>query len=165
MKKFMSILAMLAFCFSACAFSPQPIEIPEGCENSIIMNKIGFYKEADFLLTLANVRALKEDAYTKEQVLDFFDDLTELLNTATYAELATFVLEKVKWVNENMGVEILILTEYGIDFLGNDLPIDQCDKELLLKHINKQRRYTQMVVQSENTNRLPFIINEAGTLL
>lgn len=140
------LVTMIILCaLCACSFL-QPAEIPEGCENSFIINKIPNYREVDVLFQLANVQGIRQDLYTREQALKFLDDCEAMLESTTYSDLAIFVIAKIKWLNEHAGVEVLILSQYVTDAFNEPLPLDACDIDLLKKHIQKQRTLIKMLM-------------------
>jgi hypothetical protein len=138
------LVPLLCLPILSCATGPQ--EIPVGCENSVIVNQIPNYKEVDFVLKLANVQAIKGDLYTKSQALEVLDEFEAMLNSGvTYANFASLVMQRIGWVNESAGVEIFMLSEY-VGLFAKPFEIDPCDRDLLLKHIAKQKMYINMII-------------------
>ena len=147
MKRF--FILFVVFCLVIPLFGcleSQPQVIPPGCEHSLIMRKIPDYRHVDILLQLANLEALKRHVYTKEQALDALKDIEAVLKdqSSTYAQLLSVVISKIRWVNEHAGSEIFILTQY-FQVFNSDRVIDPCDRDLLLKHLSKQKTVILMV--------------------
>jgi len=142
MKKSVKLLVVFLFglLFLTGCFNAQPQVPPPGCEHSLIVQKIPNYRNVDILLQIANLEALKQRVYTKEQALDALDDIEKVLKdeNATYSQLLSVVVSKVNWVNEHAGAELFILSQYFEIFKSNQ-KIDPCDRDLLLAHLAKQR--------------------------
>jgi len=147
MKKLVCCLIGLIMFIPACVTTTPP-PVPDNCQNSIIMNKIPEWKEVDILLQLGNLEALKNDVYTKQQALDAITDLENILKdpNATYADFLVLAINKIRWVNEHAGAEVFIVSQYFNDFNKN-IVIDPCDRDILMKHLMKQRKVVALVNQ------------------
>lgn len=107
--------------------------IPEGCENSLIYQKIDHPTMVKASLFLANAAALKKGLYSTDQVLSVLNELEGLLTpeSLTYQVLVTAMIPIINKLNENAGFIVLGLSP-GITQLQEDIPIDDCDREIIL---------------------------------
>lgn len=117
--------------------------IPTGCENSLIYKTIPNVKAVDAILQIANLEAIKYDAWKVEEAKGVVQAMLDLLNqeNLTYSSFIQYAVANVKWLNENVATESVIVINY-IDELNKPLPIDHCDIELLKTHLKHQ----QMVI-------------------
>ena len=135
MKK-LSIIFIMCISLVACAFTPNKDGVCDTEEPSLICEKIPEPEAADILLQLANLEALKNDAYTGKQALEFLDQCDKFITEVnTYADLADWLSTKV----ENIDAEIIILSGY-LKVLDKKLPIYDYDRMLLKQHIEHQRK-------------------------
>lgn len=139
------VVPMVCF-FGACAMLQGPT-VPEECQDSFLRTKYEYYKMGALVISLGNAQALKDNVYTKEQALKALSDVEAMLKNTetTYVELATYVLGKIKWVNEHAGIEVFILADFLVDMQANTAVIHPCDSELMLQDVGKLKLYTTMM--------------------
>jgi len=139
----MIILMLVAVAlFTGCA--SQEYQLPDACKDgadSYILKVMGDPGTLSKGLLLVQATALKTiDNYNKTKAVQFLDEIEEFLTLTdlTYAELVPYVLDKIKVANEEIGAAVFII---GADFeqLSARLPINPCDKALILIHLSKQR--------------------------
>lgn len=140
MNKWILVLVVLVTLFLGCSTTNV---IPPGCENSVILKQVPNAKEVDLLLKLANVQAVKQNLYTKSEALAAIESIETVLQneSITYADLAAQVLRYVDGANEKAGIEIFLIVDYIQGFKSQPIQIDQCDRDLLFKHLQQQRTY------------------------
>lgn len=148
MKKMKSsvLLTCVGMLVVGCAIF-QGTPVPEECQDSILRSNYEYYKAGALVLNLGNIQALEDNNYTKEQALVVFEEIDTMLKNSetTYVELATFILGKIKWVNDNAGVKVFILADFLLDMQNNMAKIHPCDLELMLTDLAKLRMYTNMM--------------------
>lgn len=140
------ILSMILLVwFSGCKYSELAGSNTEDdlCQNdeSLLKELIPDLKTSDVLFQLANHQAMKKNLYTKAQVESVFDEVEKYLlanNKITGQDMYTYAVEKIRWLRENAGEEIIILSQLAPKF-NVPRPITACDRALLLKHIQHQR--------------------------
>ena len=139
------VVVCLVFCMLGCAGTDVTPRV--GCENSLILKQIPDVKGVDFLLRLANVEALRHGLYTKSEALEVIAKLEELTNSkyVTYADLAAEVIKYVDWVNEHAGVEVFMIMDYLNGFKDVAVTINDCDRDLFIDHLERQKFYVNMV--------------------
>jgi hypothetical protein len=125
--------------------------IPDGCENSLI------YKEAAKLgvtpqligtiFQLANLELIKNDVVAKADISQFLDDVESLLDRdqTTYLDVVNMVVSRVSEIQDQFGPEVIVLITAFSQQLSEPIPIDDCDRQLLLQHIEDQRRVLETV--------------------
>ena len=113
--------------------------VPEGCENSVIYRLLPNPSQTGILLKLGNLAAIDADIYTPQQAIDVINETRLVLNSydTTYAILAMFVSDRV-------GPYIMILGDLVPDFKLYDIPINQCDLDILNKHLDEQEMICRM---------------------
>lgn len=115
---------------------------PVGCENSLIYKYVSSPGTTDLILKLALYELAKNKPEWREPVWEFLLACEKMitLENITYRYLMLEVVAAVDYLNENAGVELLILSEVLGDF-DKEILISDCDKDLLLQHIAKQKLY------------------------
>lgn len=133
----------------------QPYQAPECCYqedgsfvgDSLILEKIPDPRTASLVLQLTNLELLEEtDAYGVEDLEIFLNTVEQMIkNRVEWTKLFDYILIKAASINERFQQEVVLLSKYFISlYVG--LPISECDKQLLLRHIEKQR---QLIYQME----------------
>lgn len=142
-NKLMVLLPLLLVC--SCAH--RPATVPEGCENSLIVQEIPDYRQVDVILQTANLLAAKRDLYTHVQALEAVEALEKLIKDGvTYVGLVSAVSALTDTVNSLSSAEVFVLSQYFDMFSDRGAsPLDPCDKRLLLAHLAKQRRLLELV--------------------
>jgi hypothetical protein len=125
---------------------PDTCLTEDGQESSLILKTIKDPKAASIVLQFANLEALKHNLYNKEQVEQVLDTAEYMINqdAITFRTLIGFIRDRCEEVNGLVGSEIFVLSQY-IDVLDVGVEISPCDKDLLIRHINKQRVILEMV--------------------
>ncbi len=92
-----------------------------------------------------NYGLLKYSAYTKNQVLLAIDEI-ELFarDVVTYASLSFYVFERIKMLQQKFGSELIIISKY-LEILNKELPISDFDRQLILIHLEKQRKIVELI--------------------
>jgi hypothetical protein len=151
MKKYMALalgvilgLVLLVACATTTntgtTYPSSCVKQADGTWNSVILNKIPDPQSVDIMLQLANLEAIKQDVWTKdqaEQLLTWIE--TQLtLPDITFSTLIAQVLPMVTQLNNVAGAEVYLISQY-VTALNVPLPISACDKELIRAHLAKQR--------------------------
>lgn len=140
----MVLLIALVFTFMGCSYI-QTSKVCETEQKSLICEKIPHPEQAGILLQIANITALKKDAYSAEQAFKFLDDVESFLKEAdTYGNACRWIANEM----DKYDLEVLILSGY-IDILNIPETITEYDRELLLKHIERQRALIKTYVEKE----------------
>jgi hypothetical protein len=132
-----------------CATDPQAA--PDDCSNSLI-HKVAAEMHTTpqvvgTIFQLANLELLKHNVVAKDDVAKFLDDAESLLGreNTTYLDLVTLITLRVRSIQEKFEPELILLITAFSEQLSKPIPIDSCDKKLLLKHIADQRKVQEMV--------------------
>jgi len=143
-------MIFITMIISSCAGLNNNV-IPDGCENSLI------YKEAAKLgvtpqligtiFQLANLELIKNDVVAKADISQFLDDVESLLDRdqTTYLDVVNMVVSRVSEIQDQFGPEVIVLITAFSQQLSEPIPIDDCDRQLLLQHIEDQRRVLETV--------------------
>lgn len=146
--KFMRSFILVVLCaLFMCSCASRQIVPPAGCENSILYSQLGNQLlEVDAILKVANVVAIKEDVYTRAQALNAIDNLILVLNSnPSYLDFGMMVWEMVEDVNQTTRIEVLLVSEYLLESFNSPIPIDPCDKDLIVLHLEKQKRLIMLL--------------------
>jgi len=146
MKRIFSSLVIVGFLFGCGTFAGKPVR-PAGCEQSVLYDKIPNLKEVDLLLKIGVIEVVKKKPQLKTSILNGLNELDRLLSSPvppTYVDLLAVVTKDIAWINDQAGIEILILSEYAGVF-SQPIQIFPCDISLLREHIKKQIFYIDMV--------------------
>lgn len=143
-RKLIAVLVLLPF-LGACG--TVPVHLQQECADAYLVKNYEYYQTGALVVKIGNISALRNKIYTKEQALEAFDEIEEMLKTrtVTYSQLAAFALSKIRWVNDHAGIEIFILADFLVDMEANVEVIGWCDAEILLKDIAKLKLYTGMM--------------------
>lgn len=147
MKKFRVFVMLAVVFFSVSCATKGDWTPPPGCEDSLILANIGNVREVDMVLKLVNVRALRSDVYKQSEALRVLETLKDLVEypSVTYQEIALKVLNDIGWLNNYFGIEIMIASEYIATFKDAAIEISQCDRDLMLGHLESQIKYTKIL--------------------
>jgi len=108
--------------------------------------------DANLLFKLANLELVKQGAYAKEDCLTFLDNVESIIDSATYNDVAAYIVMEATDLKTKYGAEIILLMDYFNRFEGIALPITEFDKKLLKEHINQQRQTLGMLTIIEIKN-------------
>jgi len=126
---------------TGCAVPPAP---PAGCEQSVI------YKVATRMHTtpqmigalfqIGSIELIKSKPTVASQLVQFLNELDVALedDTLTYLELVVLIQVRVRNLQTQYGHEIMILLTTFMNQLSQPIPLDQCDRSMIRKHINNQ---------------------------
>ena len=135
-KWIIGVFLVIGLIFPSCSGFMAPAPPIEG---SIINQHIPDLKQADFLLTLANLQLIEQGVYTKEEVEMFFDGIEVVLQTKiTYADLAAYLVRETDQLQEQKRTFILV-SSYVELFQNEIVVINDVDKALIQAHIQNQR--------------------------
>jgi len=140
MKNFF-ISIIFIFLLSSCASIQEIHPICENRVDSYICQVFPNPLAVDLILRFANVEAIKNDVYTKEQAVAAINNLETLIkNSHSFLD---FFLIAQNYVG-NMGPEIFILADSFSSF-NRPIPISEFDKYLLLEHLNRQKQIILLI--------------------
>lgn len=142
MKKVLMAVALVSIMFVTGCATTQPSQICLGhTEDSLICQHIPNPLQADVVLRIANLEAIKNDVYTRQQAYDAINYIEDVVKTTnTYSDLLLVVNKYIK----NMGPEILIVTS-SFEELNKTLPISDYDRKLILIHLERQKEIIKLV--------------------
>lgn len=145
--KFTKILLVGLFVLFMFGCAAHQVAIPEGCGNSILYTKFGSeLKMIDSVLKISNLSALREDVYTRNEAVAVINDLLSVIEAEpTYFDFAMIVWRVVTDINEKHDTELLLISEIIFESFNLPIPIDPCDKELIIEHLNKQKRLMMLL--------------------
>lgn len=146
MKKLFFLIILTVF-LTACAKNNLYVP-PDSCVKdmngnygSVILQKIPDPNAASIILQLANLEAVKHvDGYTIGMALTAIDIIESLLKTnITFNYLIDEAMKQAKLVNASYGVEIFLISQY-VGVINTPQIISDCDRDLILRHLEKQRQ-------------------------
>lgn len=133
------LVAILLF-VGGCA--SRPFVPPEACLDSpsLIVERIPDVQALDRgLLTIQLAALEKVKGYDYKDALAVIDQIEEMADASkTYATLVAYVARQVDLANRLAGAVIFIIGE-DLSTLNEDVPISDCDRLLVKKHLDKQR--------------------------
>lgn len=140
MKK-LSVLFVVIALVLCLGCATAPVVVPDGCDNSIIYKNYVEFKGADALLKIANYTALRESVYTKKEALLTIGKLEDLVKRGgiTYLEILTEANRLTAAINGDAGFVIFLISDEATEAFQQDISLDPCDRDLLLKHLARQR--------------------------
>jgi len=129
-----------------CATIPKSTP-PPGCEDSLIYQHIPYPEAIDLAVKLAVFEIAKHEPEYRATIYMAIGAMEELLTheRLTYAHFFWDVTKRVEWLRENVGAELIIVSETLRMFDGVEIPVSDCDRTLLLKHLAQQRMYLGML--------------------
>jgi hypothetical protein len=136
------VLAFMVFGLCGCAsFSATPTAIPAGCEKSVIYQYVPYPQISGAALIFAITEVAKKVPEAKPYIVGMMDDLTKALDNKelTYIGFASLVLQDVKWINENYGQEVVMLSALLAQF-DRPVVLDECDLKLLKTWLATQKQ-------------------------
>jgi len=153
MKKLVLIITCALLCVSlvACGnvqVKDDPCMKPEAADSVICekLSAIGIsVYDANLLFKLVNLELVKQGAYAKQDCLVFLDNVESILDSATYNDVAAYIIMEATDLKTKYGAEIILLMDYFNRFEGVKIPITEFDKGLLKEHINQQRQILGML--------------------
>jgi hypothetical protein len=141
-------MACLMFLAVGCTVSQQQVR-PEGCEDSMIYDYMANPTLMDTTLKLAVYTIADEMPQFKEPILKTIEVLMLVLSGDTggmdYKAFAAFAIEEVGWLQDHAGIQLLIIADALTGELFElEIPITQCDRDLILNHLDGLKLYVQM---------------------
>ena len=125
-----SLLALALLVAVGCV-SMQPLTPPDGCEDSLIYERIPNPRMVKAALFLANAAALRKGLYDADEVLVVLDGLGGLLaQDLTYAGLLMRMIPVINRLNKDAGFIVIGLSP-AIRGLDAPIPISDCDIGIL----------------------------------
>ena len=95
---------------------------------SMIEQYIPDLRAANTLLKLSVYEVSRLKAVQKKDIVKLLDEAEAMASsTTTYSGFATYVMAKVKFVQENMGAEVMIAGDYLVTFQDTATPISAKD--------------------------------------
>ena len=147
LKRLLIVVVCLTFMAGCAGFQMKPAEIPVGCEDSLIYSKMPYPQVTDTILQVS-VYNFAVETGAAPQILDVIGHLEVALANPGGMNFSDFVLlvnEQVGLLNQRWGVSLLIVSESLAD-LNLPLPISDCDRNLILKHLAKQKKWVTLAV-------------------
>lgn len=131
----MCVLAIIvAVALSGCAITgvKAPAAPVTVCDQfpgpSLIEQYIPDLRAANMLLKLSVYEVSRLKAVQKQDIIKVLDEADAMLAASTtYQGLATYLLAKVKFIQQNMGAEIMIAGDYLISFQNTPTAISAKD--------------------------------------
>lgn len=136
-RRLLSITIIITTVIAGCCML-KPVPRPNGCENSVIYEQVNNPAMVGTLIQLANAKALSKNTYRTEEAIKAVVTIKALLEK----EPITFsdFLEGVKPISKNFlnqyGTELLLI-DTALSGLNIDIPINECDKGLIISLCDK----------------------------
>ena len=145
LKRLLIVIICLMFTVGCSGLQMKPTVIPEGCEDSLIYSKLPYPQVTDTILQVS-VYNFAVETGAAPQILDVINTIEAALASPGGMNFSDFVLlvnEQVGLLNARWGVSLLIVSDSLAD-LNVPIPISDCDKNLLLKHLAKQKKWVAL---------------------
>ena len=148
MKKVIISIILSLFLFGCAGWEIPETEIPEGCEDSLILNNIPAPDAVDVAVKLAVIQIAKEGY--KQEVTGAINAILAMLEDDHVIgnEMVAFIVSQVSLLNEYADVELIIIMD-SINILNIKAPLVQCDVDILKKHLNEELYYLSLVKEEE----------------
>lgn len=149
MKKIMIsvVLSLFIFGCSGMTINIPEKEIPEGCEDSLILNNLPAPDIVDVAVKLAVIEIAK--AGYKTEVTGAINNILYILEDDVIIgrELVAFIVSQVAVINEYAGIELIIVMD-SINVLNINTPLIKCDVDILKNHLNEELYYLNLVKEN-----------------
>jgi len=145
-RYFTSIAILVAVAFLAvgatCQKPSKPLAVCQEVPGpSLLEEYIPDLRLADTLFKLSTLQIGKLDKVKQKDILKVLDEADAMLVAGTtYGGLVMYLLPKFKWLQENVGAEIVIVGQYLTDFQDVATPVGARDICYLRTHIDSQRK-------------------------
>lgn len=153
MKKLFLIVIMVVFvftffgCTGKSAYTP-----PDTCLNvdgtqkeSIILERIDHPRETAVFLKLASTTiASQVTPEYIDEMISVIDTTKNMLESSNYSEVSTYLLEQISVLRSKYSTQLMIVSQYCQDLVNVELPIYECDKALLRKHLREQKELLKL---------------------
>lgn len=141
---FITVIFMFAFlgCVGKNTYTP-----PDGCvnkdgmvEKSVILEHIDYPRETALVLKTASTIVASETSLSHVKEMIAVIEVTKaMLGNSTYSGIASYLLDEISKLRSEYSVQLMIVTQQCQDMVNIKLPIYECDKILLRKHLNEQK--------------------------
>jgi hypothetical protein len=148
----MLLVLILSLFVVGCSGCSKEYKMPSSCEqradgswDSLIWDHVPFPVEQSTALQIVNVQLLKKYPQIAQAVYDELVWMREFVDgQPTWTELVGHAVGLSDKLYQNFQVELLIVTAYAAQFQGVDIPLNRCDMDLVLRHLDKQIIWTSM---------------------
>lgn len=148
MKKLFLIFITIVFVFTffGCA-GKSAYTPPDACLNadgtqkeSIILERIDHPRETAVFLKLASTTiASQVTPEYIDEMISVIDTTKNMLESSSYSGVSTYLLEQISVLRSKYSTQLMIVSQYCQDLVNVELPIYECDKALLRKHLREQK--------------------------
>ena len=165
MKRLILILVAVFLIFSCgqMQVKEDPCMKPEAAD-SVICDKLSSLGvsvyDANLLFKLANLELIRQGAYAKEDCEKFLDNVESIIDSATYNDVAAYIIMEAADLKTKYGAELILLMDYFNRFEGIKIPITDFDKGLLREHINQQRQTLGMLTKGFDPNLFASMMDD-----
>ncbi len=136
MKKLIILLIIIGILCTGCSGLSGKPTVCNGHPESIICKYIKDPKVADIAIRLINITAIKNDAYKADEAEKVLNKIRDFINAVnTYKDIADYIVRNVDRVNDKIGAEYFIISDYLILF-DQPVEIQPYDIHLLTSHID-----------------------------
>jgi hypothetical protein len=131
-----------------CIAPTKPVSIcKEFPDGSYIEQFFPNLQTTNTIIKLSIYEISKLENIGKKEISKFLDGAEKIIDTSgTYQELANYLLPKIKFIQENLGPEVIIIGDDLIKFQTISTPISL-----------KDRCYLKYQIQEDRTKVLPWI--------
>ena len=149
MKRFGAFILVFvaAFCLSASACSKTNVTSPvlTVCQEvpgpSLLEQYIPDLSTANMLFKLAVLEVGRLDVVRQKDIAKILDEAEALVTTGTtYDGMVMYLLPKFKWIRDNCGAEVVIISSSFMSLQGIKTPIEPKDVCYIKAHIADQRK-------------------------
>lgn len=113
----------------------------DGCENSLILKSVRHPDQVKSLIFLANAMVINKGLFSCTQVLETLDSIEALVKPDTsYLSFVTAITPIVDKLNGSAGFVLIAVSPILGQFYF-DIPINECDRQILLTLVGDIRTY------------------------
>ena len=115
---------------------------PADCADSVLWDLTGNPSLAGAPLVIAVYEVAKHKPQYRPMLIEAVTYAQGLFEQKdlTYWDFAAAITQRVEWLNQYLGGEILIITDL-VGAFDQRVPITECDRRLICQHLAKQRKY------------------------
>lgn len=146
MKRFVCMLACVAFMAVVSACGTISVTKPDGCEGSLVWGAseyTGMTPDTIMaVLRLTNAKLLTRGAYSPNSIISVLDDIDALVGSSgdiTYQDLLTRVVERIGFLKDVVSDEIQLICEVYGNYFSQTIPINSCDLKIIRQFIADQK--------------------------
>ena len=121
----------------------------EGCDDSILLKSVTHPDQVKALIFVANAMVINKGLYSALQVTDTLDKIEALVKPGTtYLQFVTAITPIADKLNGSAGYVLLAISPI-FSQLQFDIPINECDRTILINLIGEIRDYVKALAPAD----------------